>query len=233
MKQPDWVHCVEHTEAESWCGKTLPLTEWRFLGADHAAENGRQGGRLVACRGCVEAISAALRNGHDDPDYLAAQLARRLQAAAYSHGYEDAQLHRAIAAESETDRLSAALRIRPRHCSGRARGVREGLRFPVGSAGGRYPTTLGLHGVRRRPPQARGAVLAGPVHRGFRSGVGIGNVFLNVSFCRSRFAFSRSASLGGAGGLIGDPKPPGCGSGSGLVSSCASCLPFPGLKLLR
>ena len=67
--QPEWVHCVAHSHLDlkgtSWCGRRL-APGWHFADADHAAENGRQGGRLVACRECVSAICAALRNGHDD-----------------------------------------------------------------------------------------------------------------------------------------------------------------------
>lgn len=37
--------------------------EFHFQGVDHAAENGRQNGRLVACAECVSAITAALKNG--------------------------------------------------------------------------------------------------------------------------------------------------------------------------
>ena len=71
--RPDWVHCIRHTHVDrlktNWCGR--PATGWDFVGADHAAENGRKGGRLVACRQCVAAISDALRNGHDDAEYPA------------------------------------------------------------------------------------------------------------------------------------------------------------------
>jgi len=64
--RPDYVKCVAVDDVEhrglSWCGKRLDL--WHFLGIDHAALNGRQGGRLVACPECTEAIITALRNGH-------------------------------------------------------------------------------------------------------------------------------------------------------------------------
>jgi hypothetical protein len=63
------VHCVNHDHAElqgtSWCGRPL-MSEWWFMGVDHAAENGRQAGRMVACPECVEAILTALRNGHEE-----------------------------------------------------------------------------------------------------------------------------------------------------------------------
>ena len=46
----------------TWCGKPL-LFDFAFVGVDHAAENGRQNGRLVACGKCVDAAIKALRNG--------------------------------------------------------------------------------------------------------------------------------------------------------------------------
>lgn len=69
--RPEYVKCVRHEHAErtrfSWCGRTLYEFEFAFLGVDHAAENGRQKAWLVACPACVEAITTALRNGHEAP----------------------------------------------------------------------------------------------------------------------------------------------------------------------
>ena len=66
--RPEWIKCVEHDHADlrnkSWCGRDVRL-EFRFSDIDHAAESGRQEGRLVACPECVTAIIAALRTGHD------------------------------------------------------------------------------------------------------------------------------------------------------------------------
>jgi hypothetical protein len=66
--RPEWVHCVGFGDAvradsrRTWCGRDeRPF----FVGIDHAALNGEQGGRLVACRDCVLAITKALCNGHD------------------------------------------------------------------------------------------------------------------------------------------------------------------------
>lgn len=71
MNRPDWVHCIRHTHADMlgkvWCGGEP--SGWDFISADHAAENGRQLGRLVACRKCVAAIHEALVHGHDDAEY--------------------------------------------------------------------------------------------------------------------------------------------------------------------
>lgn len=68
MKRPDYVHCIERNHAnhkgESWCGKRI--FGWNFVGVDHAAEHGKQRGRMVACPECVEAITQALKNGHDE-----------------------------------------------------------------------------------------------------------------------------------------------------------------------
>lgn len=74
-KRPDWVHCVGTgmvgEEGRSWCGGA----ERPFLvDPAHAALNGRNGGRLVACRECVAAIHRALQNGHDDADYAEAAM---------------------------------------------------------------------------------------------------------------------------------------------------------------
>lgn len=76
--RPDWIKCVRHThedlKTQSWCGRRLEVFEFAFMDADHAAENGRQGGRLVACGECAAAITAALGNGatpapaQPDPD---------------------------------------------------------------------------------------------------------------------------------------------------------------------
>lgn len=67
--RPDWINCVRHDHEDlkttSWCGRKIISFEWAFTSVDHAAENGRQEGRLVACIACVEAIVAALRNGHE------------------------------------------------------------------------------------------------------------------------------------------------------------------------
>lgn len=73
MSRPDWVKCVGYGYAngrradEAWCGNKLET--WHFVDATHASLNGHQKGRLVACRECVGAICAALRNGHDEPEY--------------------------------------------------------------------------------------------------------------------------------------------------------------------
>jgi len=74
-ERPEWVRCIRRNhvahDKESWCGKSTYGFDKPFLDVDHAAENGLQGGRLVACRECVTAATAALQNGHDDPEYPA------------------------------------------------------------------------------------------------------------------------------------------------------------------
>lgn len=71
LKRPEWVHCIGFSGVrvdgvKTWCGsKEKPF----FQDAEHAALNGKNSGRFVACRECVAAISAALANGHDDPEY--------------------------------------------------------------------------------------------------------------------------------------------------------------------
>lgn len=67
--RPEFVKCIERSHAEhkgeSWCGRRISM-EFHFEGLDHAAENGKNAGRLVACPSCVEAATAALRNGQDE-----------------------------------------------------------------------------------------------------------------------------------------------------------------------
>lgn len=66
IDRPEYVSCVRHSHVDlhgqSWCGRD-GRDEWAFVDAAHAAENGRQAGRLVACPACVDAICAALRTG--------------------------------------------------------------------------------------------------------------------------------------------------------------------------
>ena len=66
LERPDYVKCIEHDtldlKYQSWCGRRIGM-EFHFMGVDHAAENGRQNGRLVACPACVDAITIALKNG--------------------------------------------------------------------------------------------------------------------------------------------------------------------------
>jgi hypothetical protein len=65
-KRPDWVKCISHEvkgeQHTSWCGRFVGM-EFHFHGVDHAAENGRSEGRLVACPECTAAVIAALKNG--------------------------------------------------------------------------------------------------------------------------------------------------------------------------
>jgi len=67
--RPDWVHCVGFGNAirtdgkMSWCGKSYELQPF-FHDIDHAALNGENGGRLVACPECVDEIIKGLKNGH-------------------------------------------------------------------------------------------------------------------------------------------------------------------------
>lgn len=69
--RPEYMKCIRRSHAdhraESWCGR-LVNEEFVFDGLDHAAENGLQQGRLVACPQCVEVASAALRNGHEEQE---------------------------------------------------------------------------------------------------------------------------------------------------------------------
>lgn len=65
MDRPDYVYCILRADLrhkhETWCER--PPEGFGFVNIDHAAENGKQQGRLVACPQCVDAITKALRNG--------------------------------------------------------------------------------------------------------------------------------------------------------------------------
>ncbi len=60
IARPDWIKCVSlGDDGRTWCGRNeKPF----FVDVTHAALNGAQGGRLVACPECVEVIIAALTN---------------------------------------------------------------------------------------------------------------------------------------------------------------------------
>lgn len=65
-QRAEYIRCIARTHADfkgkAWCGRAIDA--FSFVGIDHAAENGRQEGRLVACHECVTAIETALSNGH-------------------------------------------------------------------------------------------------------------------------------------------------------------------------
>ena len=69
MSRPDYIACVARTHVdhkrESWCGRDVSQ-EWHFVDAAHAAESGLQGGRMVVCPECYEALTMALSNGSED-----------------------------------------------------------------------------------------------------------------------------------------------------------------------
>jgi hypothetical protein len=61
--RPDWVECITRADGsnETWCGRDA--VGFAFDGLEHAALNGLQGGRMVACTQCVDAALKALRTG--------------------------------------------------------------------------------------------------------------------------------------------------------------------------
>jgi hypothetical protein len=61
--RPDWVECITRTDGgnETWCGRDA--VGFAFDGLEHAALNGLQGGRMVACTQCVDSALKALRAG--------------------------------------------------------------------------------------------------------------------------------------------------------------------------
>lgn len=73
-QRADYIKCIRRTHVDlirsSWCGRQIGF-EWCFVDVSHAAENGAQAGRLVACPDCVASVQKALSNGHEpaaDPD---------------------------------------------------------------------------------------------------------------------------------------------------------------------
>lgn len=63
------VACIRRSRVDldymTWCGKDTRLEPftWTFVDVSHAAENGDQQGRILACARCVAAIQKALKNG--------------------------------------------------------------------------------------------------------------------------------------------------------------------------
>lgn len=70
MSRPDYVVCISDNhasnEGKSWCGRNATM-EFTFTGIDHAAMNGRNEGRFVACKECTDAVNKALANGQVKP----------------------------------------------------------------------------------------------------------------------------------------------------------------------
>lgn len=78
MNRPEYIKCVltgkydipedspggPHLEQKTWCGRDI-FREFVFQDPTHAALNGLEKGRLVACKECVDAINVALNNGID------------------------------------------------------------------------------------------------------------------------------------------------------------------------
>ena len=64
----DWICCIADGHADktgkTWCGKTA--IGFTFTSLDHAAMNGRNEGRLVACSDCTKAAIEGLTMGQDD-----------------------------------------------------------------------------------------------------------------------------------------------------------------------
>lgn len=61
---PDYIKHIKRTHADfnhlTWCGKSA--MGFCFTDLDHAAENGLNDGRLVACKDCTVAAIKALQN---------------------------------------------------------------------------------------------------------------------------------------------------------------------------
>ena len=64
MGRPEYVKCVKRSakgvEHMTFCGREIWNSEFAFENADHAAENGMSGGRLVACPECRKIIANAM-----------------------------------------------------------------------------------------------------------------------------------------------------------------------------
>ena len=68
-KRPESITCIRQTHAEhlreTWCGQRV-LLDFVFINLDHAAYNGLEGGRLVACPECTAAAIKGLTAGQND-----------------------------------------------------------------------------------------------------------------------------------------------------------------------
>lgn len=64
MHRAEYIKCVKRTakavEYMTYCGREIWNSEFAFENADHAAENGMNGGRLITCPQCRKVIAAAL-----------------------------------------------------------------------------------------------------------------------------------------------------------------------------
>lgn len=69
MSIPEHVKCIEDNhvdnQGKSWCGRYI-VFEFTFTSIDHAAMNGRNGSRLVACKACTDAVVKSLSNGQGE-----------------------------------------------------------------------------------------------------------------------------------------------------------------------
>lgn len=67
MSDDNLIKHIRHTHAdrdgEAWCGAKVSSVDWTFADIDHAAYNGMNGGRLLSCKKCVEAVIDALKQG--------------------------------------------------------------------------------------------------------------------------------------------------------------------------
>lgn len=65
------VTCITDTHVEAngatWRGKPADRMDFRFMDIDHAAMNGRNGGRLTVCPQCRKAVIAGLKNEQSKP----------------------------------------------------------------------------------------------------------------------------------------------------------------------
>lgn len=66
-EREEHIRCIHRDVADAprmtWCGLPVNRFDMHFLSVDHAALNGQQQGRLVACCECTDAVVKALRNG--------------------------------------------------------------------------------------------------------------------------------------------------------------------------
>lgn len=66
MERPEYVKCIGfgsavRTDGKTvWCGREDQTMEFKFVDITHAALNGEQGGRLLACPECVKEITRCL-----------------------------------------------------------------------------------------------------------------------------------------------------------------------------
>jgi hypothetical protein len=64
--RPEYIRCIKHNHGDypntTWCGEKYSSFDWVFQDIDHATYTAMDGGRLVPCPDCLNAIFEVLKN---------------------------------------------------------------------------------------------------------------------------------------------------------------------------